>query len=528
MDLKINTILRDGTYRILKKLGQGSFGITYLAEHTKLGKKVAIKEFFMKDVNSRTDDGSITGITDGSFSYNYGQKFKREALNLAKLEHPNIVRVTDCFDENSTFYYVMDFIEGENLNDYLKSHTVSENEATAIIKDVASALTYMHDQHHMLHLDLKPGNIMRRASDGHIFLIDFGLSKHYNNDGQPETSTTIGLGTSGYAPIEQGNQARGGEFRPTIDVYALGATLYKLLTGETPPAASDVLANEQLLSNKLNKKGISQSVTDLVMEAMEPVAKKRIPTVSEFSRRLAESNSIPPTPKGHTVPPKPKEPSDFSHNNENTRIADQYAEETKVQPQTKKKKDTYMGNQTTPLPVGIPVPQQPQTKKKKDTYMGNQATPLPVGLPVPQQPKTKKKKYKWLLWTILGIVISIVIIAVISEEDNSHNTTQESSLTSSSEDIMQPQEFNNYIANYNYNSQANGLSIQVNNNQLEIHCLMPNAQYQQFTFGQWNYSYFNLDNRFLNTLRKSGSTICIYFYDPNTGQQYYSLPFTNY
>ena len=313
MDLTINTVLREGTYRILKKLGQGSFGITYLAEHTALGKKVAIKEFFMKDFNSRLDDGSITAMTDGSFSYNYGQKFKREALNLAKLEHPNIVRVTDCFDENSTYYYVMDFVEGENLNDYLKSHTISEEEAVSIVKDVASALTYMHDQHHMLHLDLKPGNIMRRASDGHIFLIDFGLSKNYNSDGQPETSTTIGLGTPGYAPIEQSNQARGGEFRPTIDVYALGATLFKLLTGETPPAASDVLADKEQLSNKLKQKGISQSVTNLVMAAMEPVAQKRILTINEFSRRLT----------------KPRSPR--TQASENTRIFDPNTEETRVE-----------------------------------------------------------------------------------------------------------------------------------------------------------------------------------------------------
>ena len=331
MELKNNTLLRNGTYRILKKLGQGSFGITYLAEHTALGKKVAIKEFFMKDINSRSDDGSITGITDGSLSYNYGQKFKREALNLAKLEHPNIVRVTDCFDENSTYYYVMDFIEGENLNDYLKSHTVSENEAIAIIKDVASALTYMHDQHHMLHLDLKPGNIMRRASDCHIFLIDFGLSKHYNNDGQAETSTSIGSGTPGYAPIEQSNQSRGGDFRPTIDVYAMGATLYKLLTGETPPVPSDLLGDPGILTQKMNAKGISQSVINLVMEAMEPVVKNRIPTVNEFSRRLAEGNSTPLLPK---------KPSDYNHNRENTRFAAPYTEETRVEDNKLKDKKT--------------------------------------------------------------------------------------------------------------------------------------------------------------------------------------------
>ncbi len=104
-------------------LGQGSFRITYLAEHTALGKKVAIKEFFMKDINSRSDDGSIIGITYGSISYTYGQKFKREALNLAKLEHPNIVRVTDCFDENSTYYYVMTSLRERILTTIL-NHTL--------------------------------------------------------------------------------------------------------------------------------------------------------------------------------------------------------------------------------------------------------------------------------------------------------------------------------------------------------------------------------------------------------------------
>ncbi|MBR0024577.1 MAG: serine/threonine protein kinase [Muribaculaceae bacterium] len=495
MELKINTLLRNGTYRILKKLGQGSFGITYLAEHTAQGKKVAIKEFFMKGHNFRLDDGSITGMTVGSFSYNYGQKFKREVINLAKLEHPNIVRVTDYFEENNTYYYIMDFVEGENLNDYLNSHTVSENEAIAIIKDVASALTYMHDQHHMLHLDIKPGNIMRRASDGHIFLIDFGLSKHYNSDGQPETSTTIGLGTPGYAPIEQGNQARGGEFRPTIDVYALGATLYKLLTGETPPAASDVLADKEQLSNKLNKKGISQSVTNLVMAAMEPIAKNRIPTVNEFSRRLAEGNSIPPIPK---------KPSDYNHNRESTRFANPYTEETKFASNNEQVEQKH----------------QAQNVNSRHAYLNNNK----------QQPG-KKKKYKWL-WIIIGFVIGFVIIVgaigVISE--NSHDSTQTSSLTSPRVDIMQPQEFNNYIANYNYSHQAYGIALTFdgNYNTLQIVFYIPPAQYQRLpSFGQWNHDCFKLDNRFLSTLRNLGCTIYIYFYDPYTNQLFDTMTVTS-
>lgn len=290
------TLLHGGTYKIEKILGQGSFGITYLAEHTNLGKKVAIKEFFMKELNSRGEDGSITGMSDSSLSQNYCQKFKKEAINLSRLDHPNIVRVTDSFSENGTFYYVMDFIEGQNLNDYIKSHYIDEAEAVSIIKSVADALIYMHEEKHMLHLDLKPGNVMRRNSDGHVFLIDFGLSKHYSTDGQPETSTTIGLGTAGYAPIEQGNQAKNGEFRPTIDVYALGATFYKLLTRETPPPASDLVSDDELLENKLREKGLSDNLIKVVTEAMCPNVRRRTQSVREFRDALTDYSVQMSTP----------------------------------------------------------------------------------------------------------------------------------------------------------------------------------------------------------------------------------------
>ena len=292
-------------YRIESVLGQGSFGVTYKAKaftvmKGRFGEELvetntpkAIKEFFMREINQRDASGSITGMSEGSLSYNYAQKFKKEAENLAGMNHPNIVRVIDFVTANNTFYYVMDYIEGENLNDYLKRHQMNEQEAIEIITEVAKALDYMHREKHMLHLDLKPGNVMRRKSDGHIFLIDFGLSKHYNDDGQPDTSTTIGLGTEGYAPLEQGKRASAqNAFRPTIDVYALGGTLFKLLTGETPPAASDILGDEDLLCAIMKKHTINTHLQNVIVKAMDPIAKQRTASVAEFLKSLTGDDSL--------------------------------------------------------------------------------------------------------------------------------------------------------------------------------------------------------------------------------------------
>lgn len=242
----------------------------------------------MKELNSRGESGSITGMSDGSLSYNYCQKFQKEAINLSRLDHPNIVRVTDSFCENGTYYYVMDYIEGQNLNDYVNSHHILEQEAVDIIKSVADALIYMHEEKHMLHLDLKPGNVMRRASDGHIFLIDFGLSKHYGDDGNPETSTTIGFGTAGYAPIEQSNTTKNGEFCPTIDVYALGATFFKLLTSVTPPPASDIVSDDVVLENNLREKNVSDNLIKVITEAMCPNVRRRTQTIRDFKNDILD------------------------------------------------------------------------------------------------------------------------------------------------------------------------------------------------------------------------------------------------
>lgn len=294
MYLRHGTLLQGGKYKIEKTLGQGSFGITYLATanfstDSNLGKmnvvaKVAIKEFFMSDVNSRKNDGSTVDGSTGNVFTNYRRKFRKEAENLAKLSHSNIVRVFDVFDENDTTYYVMEFLEGDNLDDYIKSKgRVGEEEAVAIIREIGGALDYMHSRK-MLHLDLKPKNVMHRSDDTN-HLIDFGLSKQFTDSGEPESSTTIGLGTPGYAPLEQAQYKQDGSFPATLDVYALGATMFKLLTGQRPPEAT-VILNEGFPREELKECGVSERTITAVEKAMTPARNQRWPSVRNFLNAL--------------------------------------------------------------------------------------------------------------------------------------------------------------------------------------------------------------------------------------------------
>lgn len=294
-ELKQGCTLKNGKYKVVKTLGQGSFGITYLATTRvsmdgQLGKldvdvNVTIKEFFMCDYSSRAVDGISVERTNSSLVKNYQNKFQREAINLSKLHHPNIVKVLEVFDENNTTYYVMEFIDGVTVDDYIKKEgKLSAEESLKITKEVCFALAYMH-RHNMLHLDLKPKNIMRN-NEGHIFLIDFGLAKQYKENGEPESSTTIGLGTLGYAPIEQANYKSDGTLPATLDVYALGASLYKMLTGKTPPESSLVL-NDGLPLTVLQQANVEDKVIAIVAKAMSPIKKDRYQTVNALSEAIS-------------------------------------------------------------------------------------------------------------------------------------------------------------------------------------------------------------------------------------------------
>ena len=293
--LPVGTVL-DRRYRIVRYLGSGGFGNTYVAEDTRLGVELAVKEFFlrnhcMRDTQTHT---KVITVTEHEMVGRYRTKFGKEAKIICLLKHPGIVHVSDVFEENDTVYYVMDYLKGSSLADMVKYHGhLGESEALRYIRKVAEALRYIHKQN-VNHLDLKPANIMVRETDDEPIIIDFGVSKQYD-DNKKETSTTPPGISVGYSPLEQYRPGGVKEFSPQSDIYALGATLYKILTGTTPPSASDV--NEDGLPPF--PKYVSKTTADAIEKAMEPLRKKRLATVDEFLQLLPretdnEATIIPP------------------------------------------------------------------------------------------------------------------------------------------------------------------------------------------------------------------------------------------
>ena len=320
--LASGTVVRGSnySYKIVKALGQGSFGITYLASVNMSGglgtipTNVALKEFFMKDVNGR-DDSTVTCSSKAGLYEYYKGKFRKEAENLGRLEHDNIIKVMELFEANNTIYYSMEYISGGSLDGYIdKRGGLTEQETLAFTAKILPALAFMHSRG-VLHLDLKPSNIMMDADGRGPVLIDFGLSKQFDESGEPESSTTIGNGTPGYAPLEQGNSddrsTVHGALPVTMDIYALGATMWKMLTGNRAPVASDVL-NNGLPIEKLQSKGVSEATQDIILRAMAPLKKDRIQSAREFLSRLSsgddESTEVDDGRGGEKekVKPKPK------------------------------------------------------------------------------------------------------------------------------------------------------------------------------------------------------------------------------
>lgn len=277
--------LQEGKYVIIKPLGQGGFGITYLAKHARLNRYVAIKEFFMKGMGSRS--GSNMVITDALNKEMIDRclkKFISEAQTISSLDNEFILSIHDIFEENNTAYYVMDYIDGMNLHDFVKTHgPLSQEEALSYIHAIGYALSYVHSMQYN-HLDVKPANILIRSSDRHPFLIDFGVSKHFDDEGW-ETTTNLGGVSPGFSPIEQYHGIH--EFSPQSDVYSLAATLYYLLTAKVPELPGR--KQEEMPT------AIHSCIREAVSHAMEVKEENRFSSIKEFLDstigRLSEEES---------------------------------------------------------------------------------------------------------------------------------------------------------------------------------------------------------------------------------------------
>src|SRR5579859_199146 len=259
MQVTCSTALLNNRYDIICEVGQGGFGVVYKARDTYSKsrlRQVAIKQINLASLSSRQ-------IIDATDSYN------REVTLLSRLSHPNLPRIYDHFTDPEHWYLVMDFIEGETLEEYLnRAGHLSVKETLNIGIQLANVLGYLHSQEPpVIFRDVKPGNIMR-AHYGHLYLIDFGIARHFNPAKKRDTGA---LGSPGYAAPEQYGRAQSTE---QTDIYGLGATLTTLLLGDDDASTHSSTPN------------IPGKVQRLLNQMLEPDAGKRPKNMQAVAQRL--------------------------------------------------------------------------------------------------------------------------------------------------------------------------------------------------------------------------------------------------
>ena len=304
---------KESVYSIEDTLGQGGFGITYLASRTiKIGNTphkimFAIKEFFVKGQCWRENNSSQMKYSPAAKSEvdECRKDFIDEANRLNKIcsENANIVNVNEVFEANDTAYYVMEFLSGKSLRDKVlkQKGPLQEKDALALIVPIAESIEYIHSEYRLLHCDISPDNIMLRDNSDGTFtpvLIDFGESLHFNSKGELTTTHNAIGAKEGYAPQEQYRGVT--SFDSRIDVYALGATLFYLLTGKKPISAFDISQGyiDRYLPNNL-----SENIREAIRHAMAKDKENRTKTAKEFVSTLREGRQEPPhDPKLGTLP----------------------------------------------------------------------------------------------------------------------------------------------------------------------------------------------------------------------------------
>ena len=271
-----NQQLQNGKFTIQKVLGGGGYGVTYSAIDANTNNIVAIK--------------TLNHIYQSKPDFEQQQdNFVREAFRLAKCKHPHIVKVHDVIKENGLWGMVMEYIQGQDLAVYINQKVkLSSDEALKYINQIGIALEYIHQQG-MLHRDVKPNNIMLRQNKQEAVLIDFGLAREFDLN---QTGSMTNSKTEGYAPIEQ--YERRGKFGPYTDIYALAATLYALLTGDTPLPANFRQTGIPLPPPKQRNPEIGDRVNDGIIKGMGLEPEDRPQTVKEWLELVIPTPVKPP------------------------------------------------------------------------------------------------------------------------------------------------------------------------------------------------------------------------------------------
>ncbi len=302
--------LQNGTilnhYKIIRVLGAGGFGITYLAEDTQLNMKVVIKEYFPNEFAIRNNDSTIIPKTSSDRDFKKGkQRFKEEAQILAKFNHPSIVKILGYFETNNTAYFVMEYEEGMDLAQYIKQKNkpFDQNEVISIIMPILEGLKEVHSYNY-LHRDIKPGNILLRSNKAPV-LIDFGASRIAVNDEQSKSVTS--MLTEGYAPFEQYSTElkQQGEF---TDIYSIGAVMYKMITLQTP-ISSQVRIFQFLQHNSdplvkltdMNLKNYNRFFLGAIDRALESKPNDRYKSVNKLQVALTTKSKDKPSKKASKI-----------------------------------------------------------------------------------------------------------------------------------------------------------------------------------------------------------------------------------
>ena len=274
----------NGRYRVCRSLGQGGFGITYLAEDELLGQKIVIKEYFPAAFARRAEDGSIRIMeeTDRAAFTEGRNRFLREARILTSLlDVPGVVKAWNYFQENQTAYLVMEYVQGISLRSWLEQNgeVPSFDEALEMLRPVVLALANIHKKG-LLHRDITPDNLMVGAN-GTVKLLDFGSARSYLREKDSEMTQTVLL-KSGYAPPEQydGKSVQG----PWTDIYALSATLYEMITGCMPEDALQRQIRDELLEPSVYGAKITPEQEEhLLKRGLALDERERYTSVREFS-----------------------------------------------------------------------------------------------------------------------------------------------------------------------------------------------------------------------------------------------------